>query len=54
MANYGTTLGAILVASWFATLLTGTVLFQTYLFFRNRPAGDKRIYVWLVRVHSFR
>jgi len=48
MANYGTTVGALLVASWFATLLTGIVLFQAYLFFRNRPANDKTIYAWLV------
>ncbi|KLO18157.1 hypothetical protein SCHPADRAFT_899957 [Schizopora paradoxa] len=48
MANYGTTVGSLLVASWFATLLTGIVLFQAYLFFRNRPHGDKVVYAWLV------
>lgn len=38
--TYGTTVGALLAASWFAMLLSGFLLLQAYLYFRHRPKGD--------------
>ena len=44
----GTTIGSLLVASWFATALSGVLLFQAYHYFRGRPAHDHAVYGGLV------
>jgi len=44
----GTTIGSLLVASWFATALSGVLLFQAYHYFRGRPSYDHKLYGGLV------
>lgn len=44
----GTSIGALLVASWFATGLTGALLLQTYIYFRYKPKDDNKIFALLV------
>lgn len=46
--SLGTSIGALLVASWFATGLTGALLLQTYIYFRYKPKDDNKIFVILV------
>lgn len=43
--------GALLLASWFAMALTGALLLQTYIYFRYKPKDDRPafgILVWIV------
>lgn len=43
--------GALLLASWFAMALTGALLLQTYIYFRYKPKDDRPafgILVWFV------
>lgn len=52
--SLGTSIGALLVASWFATGLTGALLLQTYIYFRYKPKDDNKIFVVLVScLHLF-
>lgn len=44
-----TTMGALLVASWFATGLSGVVFYQAYVYYRTRPAHDHWAFSALVR-----
>ena len=44
----GTSVGSLLVDSWFATALSGALLLQTYIYFRCKPKNDDRKYTVLV------
>ena len=53
MSGLHTNMGSLLINSWFACILSGVLLFQTYLFFRNRPEKDRRVYGFLVSTVFF-
>lgn len=46
--SIGTTFGALLLASWLATGLSGIVYYQSYIFFRSRPSHDSTLFSNLV------
>ncbi|THH05040.1 hypothetical protein EW145_g5085 [Phellinidium pouzarii] len=47
-AQFGVFMGSVLVASWFATALSGVMLLQAYIYYRNRPKDDGRVFSALV------
>ena len=49
-ATLGASVGALLIASWFSTALSGILLLQAYFYFRKRPSHDQRFVSPLVSI----
>lgn len=49
VATLGVSVGALLIASWFATALSGILLVQAYFYFRRRPTNDQKFLPPVVR-----
>ena len=48
--SLGTTVGSLLIASWFALALSGALLLQTYYYFRTRQKDDRPAFAVIVRL----